>query len=269
MRRPAAVAAAFACGLFGLIGTAGAAGPAAAVDLAAHRALYELKLNDTHAGDVTAATGTMAYEVQDVCDGWATQQRLQMTITNRDGQDVQMLSDYTTWESKDGLKLRFRMKQTTDQAVTSDLAGDATLKGTGEAGSAVFTSPGTDKKPLPAGTLFPMKHTEALLAAAQAGKKFLALPLFDGTTATGPQDSSIVIGPWVTTPQSKWPGLAKLPSGHFHIAFFDRRPDKQQPDYEVSMRYWDNGVADDLQMDFGDFVMDGKLAEFKLLPKGC
>lgn len=263
MRRLAAVAAVVS----GLLGGASFAG---ATDMAAHRALYELKLNDTHSGsDVTAAIGTMAYEVQDVCDGWATRQRLQMTITSRDGQDVQMLSDYTTWESKDGLKLRFRMKQTTDQSVTSDVEGDATLKGTGQAGTATFTSPNTDSKPLPAGTLFPMKHTEALLAAAKEGKKFITLPLFDGTTATGPQDSSIVIGGWTTAPEGKWPELRKLASGRFHIAFFDRAPDKQMPDYEVSMRYWDNGVADDLNMDFGDFVMDGQLAEFKLLPKGC
>ena len=263
MRRPAVLAVAFVVGLLGAAGAAGAA------DLAAHRAMYDLKLSNSHGGDVTSATGTMAYEVQDVCDGWATNQRLQMTITNRDGQDVQMLSDYTTWESKDGLKLRFRMKQTTDQSVTSDVAGDATLKGDGQAGTATFSSPTTDNKPLPAGTLFPMKHTEALLAAAKEGKKFLALPLFDGTTATGPQDSSIVIGAWTSVPQGKWPDLMKLASGKFHIAFFDRGPDKQQPDYEVSMRYWDNGVADDLVMDFGDFVMAGKLMEFKLLPKGC
>jgi hypothetical protein len=250
-------------------GVIGTATPALAADLAAHRALYDLKLNTAHEGDVTAATGTMAYEVQDVCDGWATQQRLQMTITNRDGQDVQMLSDYTTWESKDGLKLRFRMKQTTDQSVTSDVAGDATLKGVGQAGTATFTSPATESKPLPAGTLFPMKHTEALLAAAKEGKKFIALPLFDGTTETGPQDSSIVIGGWTTAPKGQWPDLEKLASGKFHIAFFDRGPDKPEPEYEVSMRYWDNGVADDLSMDFGDFVMAGKLAEFKLLGKGC
>jgi hypothetical protein len=264
MRRPAAMAVVIVWGLL----CAGGAG--AAADLAAHRALYDLKLNSsTGNGDVTSASGTMAYEVQDVCDGWATRQRLQMTISNRDGQDVQMLSDYTTWESKDGLKLRFRMKQTTDQSVTSDVEGDASLKGTGEPGSASFSSPAADKKELPAGTLFPMKHTEALLAAAKDGKKFLALPLFDGTTASGPQDSSIVIGGWTSAPQGKWPDLARLPSGKFHIAFFDREPDKQQPDYEVSMRYWDNGVADDLDMNFGEFVMAGHLTEFKLLPKGC
>ena len=260
--RPMAVAAMF-------LGWSGAALPAAATDLAAHRATYDLKLESTHGGDVQAATGTMSYEVQDACDGWAVRQRLQMTVTNRDGQDIDMLSDYTTWESKDGLRLRFRTRQTTDQAVTSDIAGEASLKATGQPGSAHFTSPEDSTKPLPAGTLFPMQHTAALLAAAVAGNKVLGVPLFDGTSAAGAQDSSIVITSWGGPRPGKWPDLAKLPSGRFHIAFFDHGPENMEPDYEVSMRYWSNGVADDLDMDFGDFVMAGKLAEFRLLPHGC
>ena len=40
----------------------------------------------------------MGYEVIDACDGWAVRQRLQMTVTNRDGQDIEMVSDYATWE---------------------------------------------------------------------------------------------------------------------------------------------------------------------------
>jgi hypothetical protein len=251
-----------------LLGLSGTLLPAAATDLAAHRALYHLRLESTR-GDVQAASGTMSYEVQDACDGWAVRQRLHMTITNRDGQDIDMLSDYTTWESKDGLHLRFRTRQTTDQAVTSDIAGEASLQAGGGAGSAHLTSPEDTTKPLPRGTLFPMKHTEALLQAAEAGKKVLALPLFDGTSASGAQDSSIVVTRWGGMKPSKWPDLAKLPSGRFHIAFFDRGPENMEPDYEVSMRYWSNGVADDLDMDFGDFVMEGKLAEFRLLPHGC
>ena len=88
--------------------------------LAAHHALYALTLDNGREGDIVAATGTMGYEVIDACDGWAVRQRLDMTVTNSDGQDIHMISDYATWESKDGLKLRFHMKQTTDSAVTSD-----------------------------------------------------------------------------------------------------------------------------------------------------
>ena len=153
--------------------------------LAAHRAIYTLTLSSSRGGDVVAANGTMGYEVIDACDGWAVRQRLSMNLTNTDGQDVKMVSDYATWEAKDGLKFRFHMKQTTDTAVTSQTDGDAFLERAGGPGEAHYTVPEDTTKPLPPGTLFPMAHTSAILAGAQAGKKFLALPLFDGTDEFG------------------------------------------------------------------------------------
>jgi hypothetical protein len=245
------------------------AGPADATDLAAHRALYTLTLASSKGDDVVAATGKMAYEVIDACDGWAVRQRLEMMITNRDGQDVQMSSDYTTWESKDGLKLRFRMKQMTDSATTSEVAGDASLDAPGGPGVVHYTVPGESTKKLPPGTLFPMAHTAAILAAAEHGKKALFIPLFDGTTADGAQDSSVAVVHWDPPAASKWADLSKLANGRVHVAFFDRTASASEPDYEVSMNYWENGVADSLAMDFGDFIMDGKLADYQPQKSGC
>lgn len=249
--------------LLGLLATL----PAEAQTLAGHRAFYDLQLEKSRA-DVIGASGKMAYEVTDACDAWAVRQRLQMTITGRDGQDIEMVSDYTTWESKDGKRMRFRLKQTTEDAVTSELAGEAELDASG-AGVARYTLPENESKPLPEGTLFPMAHTEALLKAAMAGKKFLPLPLFDGTSAAGAQDSTVAIAAWATPGATKWAELAPLESGRVRIAFFDRDNATQQPDYEVGMRYWSNGVADDLSMDFGEFVMKATLARFSIQPSGC
>jgi hypothetical protein len=239
------------------------------VPLASHRALYRLRLETTRGGDVTSGTGTMSYEIIDACDGWAVHQKLDMQLTNRDGQDVAMSSDYTTWESKDGLRLRFRTRQLTDQNVTSEVAGEAHLDAPGGAGEADFTLPEASSKPLPARTLFPTAHTATIIQAAMAGKRFFTVPLFDGTSPDGAQDSSIVMAPWGSKPAAAPHGLADMASGRVRIAFFDRGTASQQSDYEVAMRYWANGVADDLSMDFGDFVMAGKLAEFRLLKPAC
>ncbi|HEY7581583.1 MAG TPA: cell envelope integrity EipB family protein [Acetobacteraceae bacterium] len=236
---------------------------------AAHRAIYNLTLNASRGGDVVAARGTMGYEVIDACDGWAVRQRLSMTLTNSEGQDIQMVSDYATWEAKDGLKFRFHMKQTTDTAVTSQTDGDARLEGPGGAGQAHYTVPEDTTKPLPAGTLFPMAHTSAILAAAQAGKKFVALPLFDGTDDSGAEDSSIVVLDWKKPEPNKYPLLASLPSTRVRLAFFDHSSTGETPTYQVGMRYWENGVADNLQMDFGDFVMDAKMTDLTPLPHKC
>ena len=211
----------------------------------------------------------MGYEVIDACDGWAVRQRLDMTVTNSDGQDIHMVSDYATWESKDGLKLRFHMRQLTDSAVTSQTDGDASLQRRGGPGQVHYTMPKDNTVALPPGTLFPMAHTAAIIAAAREGKKFLALPLFDGTDENGAEDSSIAILDWKPPFATKWPLLSALPSTRVRLAFFDRKPDTVTPNYQVGMRYWENGVADDMQMDFGDFVMNAKMTEFAPQPHKC
>jgi hypothetical protein len=252
-----------------LASTAVPAFAAAPAPLAAHQATYKLSLDSARGGEVTSVSGTMGYEVTDACDGWAVRQRLQMTLTNRDGQDIEMVSDYLTWESKDGLRMTFRTKQTTDTAVTEQVEGDAKLDATGEAGSIHYTVPEDKTAPLPAGTLFPMMHTAAIIAAAEGGKKFLALPLFDGTGVDGVQNTSVIVSNWNPPSASQYPVLAELPSGRVRVAFFDRKKESQSPDYEVGMKYWENGVADDLSMDFADFVVSGKLASFTVPKPHC
>ena len=237
--------------------------------LLAHKALYTLTLDTAKSSDVIGAKGTMGYEVTDVCDGWAVRQRLQMEITNSDGQTIDMASDYTTWESKDGLKLRYHMRQTTDSATTSQTDGEAFLRKTGGTGEARYTMPHETTSVLPAGTMFPMAHTAAIIAAAREKKHFLALPLFDGTDDNGVEDSFIVVLGWKPPMPVAWAPLSSHPSTRVHIAFFDHAPTAVTPSYEVSMRYWDNGVADDMKMNFGDFIMNAKMKDFAIQPHRC
>ncbi len=270
MRFPAALAVLFVVGWSPGIGqAAGVVAPAIPTAMAAHSAVYTLTLDKVRTNDVAGVRGTMGYEVMDACDGWATRQRLDMTITNAEGQNIQMVSDYVTWESKDGLKFRFHMKQTTDTAVTTQTDGEASLERPGGPGEAHYTLPHEAVVPLAAGTLFPMKHTETLIAGARDGKKFLALPLFDGTDEKGAENSSVVILDWKSPFETQWPALSVLPSTRVRLAFFDREAAAMTPNYEVGMRYWTNGVADDMQMDFGDFAMHAKMTEFSLRPHKC
>jgi EipB-like len=269
MRFPAALAAALALCSSTAVSVAPAHAGGLNAALAAHRAIYSLTLSSSRGGDVVAANGTMGYEVIDACDGWAVRQRLSMTVTNTDGQAIKMVSDYATWEAKDGLKFRFHMKQTTDTAVTSQTDGDAKLERAGGPGEAHYTVPEDAIKPLPPGTLFPMAHTSAILAGAQSGTKFLSLPLFDGTDDGGAEDSSVVVLDWKKPEASKFPLLSDLPSTRVRLAFFDRSSKSEVPSYQVGMRYWENGVADNLQMDFGEFVMNAKLTELTPQPHKC
>jgi hypothetical protein len=258
----------------GLIAASVLCGPnARAADLAAHTAVYKLSL-DTTKGDVVAASGTMVYEMIDACDGWAVHQHLALSLTNHDGQDVKMVSDYNTYEAKDGLSLRFRMHQATEGEAATDIAGEAKLARAGGDGSVTYSEPDMSTKTLATGTLFPTTHTATILDAAQKGKKFLSLPMFDGTSADGGQTSSVVMTGWDKGPTpTQLAPLAALPSGRVRIAFFDKGgddgADSQQPDYEVAMRYWANGVADQMAMDFSDFVVLAKIEKLTVPKPGC
>lgn len=243
-----------------------AASPVLAAELAAHHAQYNLTL-ERGRGDVIAASGSMEYDVTDACDAWAVRQRLRMSLTGRDGNEVEMLSDYSTIEHKDGSSLRFRLRQSNAGEPPSEIAGNATVGSPG--GEAVYTLPEPATRTLPAGTLLPMQHTDVIIAAAKAGKKFIAVPLFDGTGTDGAQNSSIAIASWGPPRPGARPGLENLESGRMRIAFFDRQATGQQAEYEVSMRYYENGVADEMSMDFGEFVMAAKLHALELSKPGC
>jgi hypothetical protein len=183
-----------------------------------------------------------------------------------------MASDYVTWEAKDGSRLRFRLRQTTDGAVSQAVAGEVRRSAPGVAGTARFTEPTEDEVKVPPATLFPMAHTAAVIAAARDGKRVFAVPVFDGTVTEGAQDTNAAITGRVapaTVAAARFPLLANLPSWRMRIAFFEVGDTTGQPEYEVAMRYFENGVADELKMDFGEFVVAAELTELEALPGGC
>ena len=162
MRLPAA-------GVVGLLAALACATPlpAASADLASHRAAYRLTLDSARdASDVQGATGAMFYEAVDQCEGWTVRQRFTLTVTSRAGSSYEMASDYVTFESKDGTRLRFRLRQTTDGAVSQAITGEARRPAPGQPGVIRYTEPAEDEVDLPAEALFPMGHTGQVLAAA-------------------------------------------------------------------------------------------------------
>ena len=241
---------------------------ASAIELAAHHAVYDLTLGAGRGG-VVGASGRMTYDVIDACSAWAVQQRLELDVASNDGSSVHSVSDYTTWESKDGRVLRFRLHEMTGGEVTTDLAGEAHLDRPGGAGMAVYTRPRPARVPLPAGTFFPMAQNRAIIAAAIAGKRVIAMPLFDGTNPDGAQNSTVALARWGAPYDTPWPGLKTLASGRVHIGFFDRTPAAMEPSMQVGMRYFANGVADGIALDFGDFMLDGRLVVLDLRPARC
>src|SRR5690349_2287837 len=119
-----------------------AAAPVAAAEIASHRALYKMSLGRAGGeSGVTAASGTMAYQWGESCDGWTVEQRYRMKIGYAESPDVSIASNFVTWEAKDGLRYRFNQKETRNGADEEEVKGEAKLDGPGQGGAATFELP--------------------------------------------------------------------------------------------------------------------------------
>jgi hypothetical protein len=243
-------------------------GVALADGLTGQEAYYDLTLAKVRTHDVTGATGAMRFSVVDGCTGWGTTQHMTLLIRNADGSLNKTVTDYITWETKDSKTLTFTLQERdNDGKLVVDDAGTATHSGVG--GTVTYTTPAGRLLNLPAGTLFPMAHTAGLLAAGESGKKFISVPLFDGTSDSGAQSTFVAMLGHHGPEKADFPDLAKLASTDVDIAFFNRQNLDVNPNFRSQMRYYDDGVATGIILDFGDFVMRGKLDKLTIPPADC
>ena len=270
MRRGVMVAVALGAAALGLIG-ATAAWAGGAIGLAPHRAVYSMNLASTHAGSgIAGATGTMSYEFADSCDGWIIENRIAITYAYTEGGEAATATDFLTWESKDGLRYRFRLRNSRDGEVTDEIEGTAELKGKGLGGTAKFTRPEAMSMALPKGTLFPTEHTVHLMDAARGGSKTFLRVVFDGSDAEGPYDVNAVIGLPRAEPANASSPLLDSPSWPMRLAFFPLKSEESTPDFEMALDYHGNGVAQHILQSFKNFSLVGRLKSVEALPrKGC
>jgi hypothetical protein len=255
------------------------ASPAGAVDISPHRALYSLTLDSTKAanGGVAGASGAMYYEWGETCDGWTVDQRFRLRLVYSEEGAVQINSTLLTWESKDGLRYKFNEKRLRNGDVEDDIHGEAHLDGKDKGGVAQFEKPDQTKLALMPGVLFPTAHTLVLIERAQAGDQFLARKVFDGAAVENAGQITAVIGPQLKPdPHAPKPldnPLLQRPSWRVSLAFFSAasgKNDANTPDYQLTMRLLDNGVSQDMSLDYGDYVLKAKLDDIEALPKpGC
>ena len=259
-------------GLAGLVlGTAGIVEPSGAVEFAPHRAVYDLTLaRSSQSSDISDVSGTMTFEWGDSCDGWTVNQRSLMNFIYRSGEQLELGWSLVSWEAKDGLRYRFFVRKLENGDPSGEFRGEARLGGEGKDGAVEYRVPAQKTVKLPPGTLFPTIHTAKLLQAASAGKRMLWALVFDGSDEDGLFGVSAVLGPkHPPAANSRWPLLAGS-SWRVGLAFFAHTGQAPEPEHEQSLRLYDNGVVDDLILDYGDFRVAARLRDLqKIAPPPC
>lgn len=242
--------------------------------LVPNRANYEMKLAVARPNSgIVEVNGNMVLETVDSCDAWEIRQRIKLTFLRSDGEEFETDSSFTSYETKDGLQLRFSVRNVQNDEVEEELRGHAELDSLGGKGRASFTLPEARSFELPVGTLFPTTHLALVLKHARDGDKSVSYKVFDGARLDGAFQVNAVIG----RPSRSRPGtpsvrgdiglLRNQPAWGVRFAFFANGDQGAQPEYELALDLLGNGIARSMLLDYGDFAVDAHLVQIQNLPR--
>ena len=214
--------------------------------LTPHQAVYKMTLSraDQQSG-LIGAGGAMTYKLSDSCDGWTAETNVYLRFSYSEGQQIETNWAFASWEARDGLHYRYRMKQTRDGEVLEEIKGEARRKTIDGPGQAVFSVPKDTVIDLPKDFMFPARHLMAVLNKASSGGKIINRFVFDGASLDNPYEINAIIS------RGKTPALKRI-----RMAFYPIGSEKPIPEFELAADYRPDGIADYIQQDFGDFTLD-------------
>ena len=234
-----------------------------------HRALYDITLRSaTNSSGIADIHGQMFYDLQETCDSWTTTHRFILMYDYIDNPSSQVVSEFTTVESKDGQKFEYRARRVRDGEPQEEVAGSALKSNTnGKAFKAKYTYPEKLDMELPGDTLFPTQHTMNVIRNALAGKKFIRGTVFDGSDTDGAYQVSGLVLKAISEPERKriWPrgvdtDLARRPGWRTQVAIFPMvNKQESSSEYEMDMNLLENGIVTDMNIKYSDFAITQSL----------
>jgi hypothetical protein len=257
------------------LGIANPAPAEAAVALAPHRAVYDLKLLKSRGKRaVESVRGRILYDFSgSACEGYALQFRQVSEINNGEGKVA--LSDLraATWEDGDAKSFRFNSENKINERVVDTVDGNA---GRGSTGVSVkLTKPKAKSFDADAEIAFPTEHVRRVIEAAEAGKTLLELSVFDGSESGEKVFSTLAVIGSVIPPGEKKPDdaaagnavLAGLKRWPVNISYFEQgaaKAGEQTPVYAIGFELYENGISRALTLDYGDFTVSGVMSQLDM-----
>jgi len=235
-----------------------------------HRAVYDLELDRAKQSNIEIARGRIVYElIGSDCEGFA--QNFRQIIELRGAELGSRVIDTrsTTFEEGDGSGLTFSNRTETSFSPSEQTDGRAQKL---EQKVAIkTTSPTQAVIEYSEVVLFPIEHYAKLIETAVFGGKTLNAKVFDGSQdGTTLSDTFAVIGPPIKNAafehnilNASFDQLSRWP---ITISYFDYADTKsEQPEYTMFFELFENGVARNLRLDFGDFSIIGNLKALELI----
>ncbi len=246
--------------------------------LAAHRAVIDLKLvKATTTSNMSNLVGRMVFEVNgSSCDGYTVNFRFVTKVRDSNGKGRITDLRTSTFESGDSNQFDFLTQTYVDGKRTESTEGSARRKD-GEV-TVSLKEPQQSQFVLPGEVVFPNAHLVEMVYRALVGDRFAAVTLYDGSEGgekvfptslgigkeqTGPDDFS-------AEPAADIPLLHGVRRWPVSVAYYNGETGQggeQTPVYEMRFLLYENGVSRSLVIDYGSFVLEGKVTELEPLEK--
>jgi len=238
--------------------------------LAPHRAVYDLQLKDaSKRSGIAGMYGRMVYEFNgSPCEGYTVSFRFVTQVST--GEETRLTDQQTTtYEDLKNGSFRFLTRSFTDEKLDKEVRGSAHES---EGGVSVDLSSPEKRQVELAESRFPTEHMIEVIERAKKGDRFFESRIFDGsdsgdktlitTTVVGKREMPAAGDPDADragsfSAQAFWP---------VSIAYYDDVNDGGDalPVYRMSFKLYENGITRDLTMDYGEFVISGKLARLEM-----
>lgn len=249
--------------------------------IAPHRAVYDLALKKaSDRAGLSSVEGRMAIEIGgSSCDGYTVNFRMVNRFKPTEG-DVRLIDTQSaTWESGDGLSMRYNQSEYIDNKADSETKVSARRDAKGGEGEGLIEKPREEAFKLPAEAIFPMAHQIKLMEEAERGETRDSSLVYDGSDGSKAYKAITFIGTQEipASPPTVGPHgqrLAKLRSWPMSVSYYTESKSgiagEDTPSYQVSFQLYENGVADGLVLDYGDFSLAGTLKNLEFLgDPGC
>lgn len=232
--------------------------------LVPHKALYSIEMiSKRSSSQVLNIQGQMYFALQPTCEAWRTDHRFKLRYEYADNAPMDITSDFTTYEPRDGKGFDFNSRRRRDGELYQELRGSAVREPDGSA-TVTYALPEGLTFTMDKGGLFPMAHTEAMMKMIADGHKTFNATVFDGSDEEGPIEINTIVGKPVD------PSLIKVSTGldqtllapkarKVRMAFFPLADDSESSDYEMDVVLHDNGVISAMTVDYGEFSVSQKL----------
>lgn len=246
------------------------------VQLLPHRGVYDLSLLEaSDKSGISDVRGLMVYDFSgNACDGYTTSLRFVTEFMDLEGSSQMTDLRSSSYESPDGNEMQFLNQVFVDQMLVEESKGSA--EDAGDHKTVHLTMPEEQTFDIDERAIFPTAHLRKVIDAARAGEVLMLADVYDGsetgdevfstTTIIGAADEAAVpISDPVDEPQIEVPEARHWPVS---IAYFEPAEPgagDQVPAYQMSFVLYENGVSRDMKLDYGDFVLQGKLKKFEVL----